>query len=1227
MRKNRVFLYFLVLVLPVGLLFGGNTGKIAGTIVDVETGLPLPGVNVILVGTYLGAATDASGNYLILNVPVGEYTIRAQMIGYIAMNIKDVLVQTDLTTTQDFVLKPTVLVGEEIIVEAERPLVELDKTSSRRSITSDDLQNMAVSSVEGAVSYTAGGVTDAGGNLHLRGGRSREIVYLFDGISLNDPLTGNPNDADIPIMAVEETSVITGGFEAEYGSAQSGIINVTGKEGRNRFSGNFRLSTSNGISEFLDDEDPHNRKTLEFSVSGPIVKNNAFFSIAGELNENYGRLENQFSNLRNYSGKFSWKITDKMKLNFSGLYSHSNFEDGYSYSWSHKLSEDKLTEFIPSYIKLYDGDFGVVPDGIIQLEEIPDFYQDWWFQEGLQTEDTDGDGVLDMYFEFEPYTDWNGNGQWDEGEYFNDLDGSGTWTGDAFELDYDANGQLVPSDGDEVDEDYNENFGLDSESALDSWYGNGQLDTEDLNGDGILNDGSDEEHPLLNEAEDGVDYNGDGDMADVINEDLNEDGLLNSEDVDRNNSLTTYSMFDRLPLWQRESYLWNFGLTHTLSNRTYYTIRVAQYTTMLESNIIERLNEDTDGDGHLDVYWGTEPFEDINGNNAWDEYEWYADLNNNGKYDKNLDWDVDGDGDNRNEDLNGNGVLDTYTPDASVTGFDDPQDMFHDANHNNYVDESERDWDGDGNVDDYDRRYFWMPWDDIPDEGFKHTDGDFYGIGAAHPYTFLRDHYHFDKKVTTTFKFDLVSQINQDNKFSVGAEYKDYDLTNFWPPDRYGYAEFYTVNPQEISVYASNKMEYPGAIVNAGIRVEYFIPNNEYPADETDPTWTSEDIDDWDGDPETEPEQYKAWKDAAGLYEHSLLETDKQGRIIRPIKNPQQAENKLIFAPRLGISHPITDKAMLYFNYGRYYQRPALAYMFRNITYNMGGGFPIVGNVNMDPELSVSYEVGIRQQLYGLSMIEAKGFYKNIFGLTDTRPIYWTVSDWYTTYYNRDYGNVRGFELIFIKRPPGLLYGELNYTYSVAKGKSSSVGQGYLTEWSGNIVPTFETYLEWDQRHTINANVNLSYRGFLTTLVVNYGSGTRYTKPEQGRIIIENTENYPWYMTSNMRMSYKIKLGKYYGSIFMYVTNLLNLRRFNDVDDLNWYHQYQQLVEQFDNNGDGEITMDDGQDNYFGYMSNVDLDHDGKVDANKKYPERGPYLHPAIYQDKRRFQIGITIGF
>jgi len=1191
MGKNSYLLntYFLNIVISLSFMFGHlgaiDTGKMSGRVYDKETGDPLPGANIMILETTMGSASDVNGDYLILNINPGKYKVRAQMIGYTAMSVVDVVINGDLTTTIDFPLTSEVIEGDEVVVVAEKPLVQADQTSSRRSITSDELLNMPVSNVEAAVAYTAGAV-DAGG-LHFRGGRTSEVVYMLDGIPIKDPWSGNSNDTNVPILSISEANVITSGFGAEYGDAQSGIVELTSKEGRNNFSGNVRLNSSGPLSSEPTFTAPYEVNTVEFSLSGPVLKDRVHFSIIGEQQDRSGQFRNQKNNSSSYTGRLSYKINDKLKLSFSGLLSQSDYDDGFNYSYSQLISEDLQSGFMPRYAKVYDGEIGSLADGMIQDGEVPNFYTDWWITDGLQTEDLDGDDILDLYFEYEPYADWNGNGQWDEGEWFNDINFNEVYDGSPFEHDIDAaSQQIVAPDGDGANEDYNGNFFLDSEGALDFWYGNGILDTEDTNGNGILDPG----------------------------EDLNANGVIDAEDIDRDGEMTTFNMFERRPLWRDQQYMWNAGLTWTMSKNTYMTFRVAQYTTELQSNIVERVNEDTDGDGQLDIYWSTEPFEDTNGNNKWNEGEWFGDINGNNVYDKELDWDVDGDGDNRNEDLNGNGILDIYTPDKPISGIDDPQDMFHDENNNDYVDESERDWNNDGVIDSYDRDYFWMPWADIPDEGFIHH-GEFYGVSPGSPYTYNRDHWHFDKKIMTTYKVDLVSQVNPSNQIRSGIEFIDYDMENHWPPDRYGYAENDKSEPTNLSAYITDKMEYKGIIVNAGLRLEYFRPNATYPSNEEDPTWTSNDYADWDGD--GRDEEYKQWRANAGMYIHELDD----------IKDPLDAENKTLLAPRLGVSFPISDKSLLYFNYGRQYQRAALAYMFRNNTFNLGGGFPIVGNPNMDPELTTAYEVGVRRELPRELLLEGKAFYKDIFGLTDTRPIYWTVSDWYTTYYNRDYGNVRGFEIVLTRRPGKLFYGELNYTYSIAKGKSSSVGQGYLTEWSGNIVPTFESYLSWDQTHTLNFNSNVSYKGILATFIMNYGSGTRYTKPNQGRLTLENTETFPWYVTSNFRLSYSRQVAGTNIGAYMYVTNLFNFKRYRGVVDTEWYHQFRSLIDTYDENNDGEVTMEDGQDNYFGYMGNVDLDHDGKVDENKLYPEQGPYLNPVIYQDQRRVQIGLTVSF
>ena len=1074
MKKNLRLLRVVAMLLVAQMVYAGTTGKIMGKVTDSSTGEPLIGVNVFIKESNLGAATDGDGQYFIINIPVGIYSVRAQYIGYSLIEIQEVQVNADLTTPLDIEMTSEIIESSEaVIVVASRALVQKDLTASRRTLASEDLEDMPVANLEGAVALSAGAVNDGG--LHLRGGRASEVVYLFDGIALNDPLTGNPNDTDVPVMAVDEANILSGGFGAEFGGAQSGVINVVSAEGGRGISGKFRYTTSAIVAEAFTGEDPHQRQKLEFSGNLPLFTSKLNLFVSGEVGENYGRFINQYGDLNNYTAKLTYRMSDAIKINLSTLYTRSISQWGYSHSYSHTILEDRMRSYMPRYLEQYDvGAEGVSPDGTLSDDEIPDFYATWLSTDGLQTEDLNGNGILDP------------------------------------------------------GEDYNGNEKIDTEGLLDHWYGNGVLDTEDVNRNGVLDPG----------------------------EDLNGNGILDSEDVDRNNALTSYNMSDRLPWTDRSSNLVMGTFTHTLSPKTYYEVKVARYQTKLKNNIIERVNEDRNYNGILD----------------------------------------------EGEDLNGNGVLDPYDADAKIWGFDDGQDMFHDANDNDYVDESERDWDGDGDIDDLDKEH-WIDWVDFPvDEGFKHY-RDFYGVGPYNPYTFNRDHWHSDDKVTTTVKADLVSQYNRNHKVSTGLEYKGYELFNHDPPDRYGYAENYLVHPWDFSLYANDKMEFPGLIMNIGLRWEWFDPNQDYPGDVTDPTWTSEDYDDWDGDGFAE--QYDEAK--ASTYVHDL----------RELKDPQPGKSKMRFAPRLGVSHPITDKDMLYFNYGRYYQRPRLNYLFRNITYNMGGGFPIVGDPNLDPELTTSYEVGVRHEFKNKMMIEVKGFYKDIFGLTDTKAIYWTVSDWYTTYFNADYGSVRGFELSLIKLPPGLLSGQLNYTYSIAKGKASSAGQGYTTEWSGNIIPTFESFLDWDQTHTFAGNVNLKYQGFLASIVLTAGSGTRYTLPGQGRLIVENEGVLPSTAQTDVRLSYRRDIGPTNAQLFMLVTNLFDAKNFTGVADVEWYHTYRTLAEAHDA---GDLT--DAE-----YLAQTDSDNDGKTDYNKLYPEMGSDLNPAVYGDSRRFQIGISLGF
>ena len=277
-----------------GALNAIDTGKMSGRVFDKETGDPLPGANIMILETTMGTASDVNGDYLILNITPGKYNIRAQMIGYTTMSVVDVIINGDLTTTIDFPLTSEVIEGEEVVVVAEKPLVQADQTSSRRSITSDELLNMPVSNVEAAVAYTAGAVDNGG--LHFRGGRTSEVVYMLDGIPIKDPWSGNSNDTNVPLLSISEANVITSGFEAEYGDAQSGIVELTSKEGRNNFAGNVRLNSSGPLSNDPTFSSPYEVNTVEFSLSGPVLKDRVHFSIIGEQQDRAGQFRNQKNN-------------------------------------------------------------------------------------------------------------------------------------------------------------------------------------------------------------------------------------------------------------------------------------------------------------------------------------------------------------------------------------------------------------------------------------------------------------------------------------------------------------------------------------------------------------------------------------------------------------------------------------------------------------------------------------------------------------------------------------------------------------------------------------------------------------------------------------------------------------------------------------------------------------------------------------------------------------------
>ncbi|MEN8192821.1 MAG: TonB-dependent receptor, partial [Bacteroidota bacterium] len=191
-------------------LLAGTTGKISGIVTDATTGEVIPGCNIMVVGSTMGAASDINGEYFILNIPPGTYTIRATMVGYKNYIVDQVQVITDLTTKIDFEMVETSLeMDEEVVVVAERALVQKDETSKQAIVSSEDIMNMPVNSIQEILTTKAGFTVDANGDLHVRGGRSDEISYMVDGVKMEDPLYRETNN-NFNKDAINEMVIISG---------------------------------------------------------------------------------------------------------------------------------------------------------------------------------------------------------------------------------------------------------------------------------------------------------------------------------------------------------------------------------------------------------------------------------------------------------------------------------------------------------------------------------------------------------------------------------------------------------------------------------------------------------------------------------------------------------------------------------------------------------------------------------------------------------------------------------------------------------------------------------------------------------------------------------------------------------------------------------------------------------------------------------------------------------
>jgi len=297
-KQVSVGFTFLALGFALALLFSASsafaqiTGKVIGTVTDRDSGQPLVGAQVVIEGTNLGNISNQDGYYFINNVPVGIQRITAQYLGY-QITSSEQRILAGATTTVDIAMGSEVIQAEGIVATIERePLVSRDNTISKTRFSPEDVQNLPVGGI-GALIELAAGVYQGTTGLIVRGGRGTEAATYVDGALVTDFIAQQRN-TQIARFGIEEVDVITGGFNAEFGHAQSGVINIVTREGGQAYHGNLRLTTDGQLGTdgytseeqanlAFDEEKCCGFNQIQASIGGPLAGERLSFFASAEL--------------------------------------------------------------------------------------------------------------------------------------------------------------------------------------------------------------------------------------------------------------------------------------------------------------------------------------------------------------------------------------------------------------------------------------------------------------------------------------------------------------------------------------------------------------------------------------------------------------------------------------------------------------------------------------------------------------------------------------------------------------------------------------------------------------------------------------------------------------------------------------------------------------------------------------------------------------------------------
>lgn len=1059
-----------LLIVPAACLVGSQvalaqqTGTVAGTVVDAETGESLPGANVLIEETTLGAAADIDGNYRIIGVPVGTYDITASFVGYEPVTQTGVDISASFTRNVEFELS-TGAELEEVEVVYERPLIERSAVGAPRVISGEDIQNLPVRGAENVASLQSGVVEGSTGGLNIRGGRSEEVAYYVDGVRVR----GGNNNLALNNAAISEQEQLIGTIPARYGDVQSGVISLSTKTGRSQFFGSLEGVTS----EVLD---PFGYNLAALSIGGPIVSNRVGFFLAAEGNwrsdgSPYGVEFFQPTDAtldlvsrRPQALRYENDAGDEMFIPFPA----EAFDAGYQSHAPDSISIEQVETILNEEGRIPDG-FHLASNTLVPT---PSTF-------------TGASGFEEVRAKDDPSRTYSLTGNLN----FNILPTLSLRLGGAFETSrtrgFSYSGSFYNANYTRNENDYFRLYGtLRQRISNNAFY---QITADYQN------------RQFCSHPEDFAE-------CDVTQ-------LINYADVDAQRWATARRYF-------------NFDTengVYTRRNTTDGNISVGTVSPNLFGLA-----------GNNDLTWNKGENVDLGvAANATVQLGAHQ-LEFGGEYRQQT---------NRRFDTSVT-TLAAYLDDgnAELTAPGVPP----------------------GGVQSY---------EELPFSVIGETSATYYGYN------------HLGTK--------KVGGQNLEAFYNRDPNTGNPQNSNVAPWKPYYYAG-----------YVSNRIEFSDLIVDVGFRVDAYNANTLVLKDlwankpifrvsdvraggfENVPSTVSDDWGVYYDSPTPENSNIVGYRDLDGNFYNTLGEQvttqdirDLSGRqIVKENANPasvfEDSETDFTFMPRLGVSFPVTDRALFFASYNVTAQRPTEQNFTPFYVYPLASSASRVANTRLSPEKTTQYELGFRQRLGERAALTLSGFYRTQSGKIALRNVDLGVTA-FGTYFNRDFTTTQGAEIGFELRRTRHLAINANYTLSFARGSGSDANTTRIIAWRGNTFPNFISPADFDQRHTGNLTVDYRYgagegpviagaRPFQNlgiNVLATFGSGQRYTPlvncgdfastasftcPTRGEI---NSGTLPATYQIDLKLDRNFDLGVGESSlkVYLWIIDLLNTKNVNAV--------------------------------------------------------------------------------